>query len=698
MALPLQPGVTTNLRRTATPPNPQDLAAFPHFIGPTSAGPLNTPTQITTALDLEQFGYGVTVNQAADALAVAGGPVWLTRSITTTPGVNGSITKTFGNPVGVPVPLFGSVIVAGADFNGDVLITAKALGVTIVVTDPGATNPSTSVTVVGSSIQISLKRSSMAITETGTGLAAAITGSAPALALISAVAIGTGASLVTALASTALDDGAINITALKVGQSVRVVIAGNSTPLTSTYASNLITLNLATNANGEPITTGAGALAELQGLAFTNPDVFSVALVGDGSKLLGAKASTVLPFGSNGTITLFGTPNDDYPFTVQLLRAGTVGGADAFTFKWACDLPPAPTDPLFSSQVVIPSGGLVALKDSLLDTGVSVLFAGTFDVGDTFTWTATGPVTGAIDFYTALDAAIANPQNYQFGYFTSPVELSRAVATVVDSKLQNARQDHDWYGVFTARKPNPGETDADWVNSLINDYIGFTSLNGLVSISAGTAPMISTKTGRTQIRNIIIAVSSRASLIPVHEDLGFVGRGTLNNVLGLVHDESKNTQLSLQRFITARTFTRLPGQYYINSSPTFSVESDVAYSELEYVRVILSVARIAETNALQYVNSVVQVIGVLDGTGAPLGAITVQAANAIETFLNQAVRAFLFKPKSDGNYSASDTGQIVFVQRNYSLIATQELRIDIDFTPLGITKYITLNINVNIPG
>lgn len=687
----LLPGVTTILRKTSTPPNPQDLAAIPHYIGPSQSGPLNTPTTITTVADLAQFGSGPTVEQAADGLNVAGGPVYFTRSATTTPGTLSSVTKTYGNPVGTPINAFGAVIVNGADFNGDVLVNAKVLGVTITVTDPGAVQAATVVNVIGSNIQVTLKHDAMAITETGTGLAAAINASMAAAALVTAAPQGTGASLAGPLAATTLDNGALSVTALAPGQSFQVVVSGTGTVFSTSYVGNVITVNSATNMDGQPITTASAAQAGLVLLAAANPGVFTSALVATGAELLAAKGSTVLPFGSTGaaTVAAVNGPTDDYTFIVNILRGGTIGGATPITMEWSCD-----GGKLFSSQVVIPASGIVALKDTLIDTGVSITFTGTLDVGDSFAFTATGPVTGATDLYAAVDAAIAD-QIRQFGFIASPTVVDRAIATILDAKLQVAREVRNLYGIFTVRGPNTGESETNWENAIINDFAGFISLNGLVSLTAGPIQVISTYSGRQFKRNLVYSAASRAASIPVHEDLGKVATGPLRNVLGIYHDEAKSYGLSAQRFIVTRTFPTRPGQYFIQESPTMSDSSDVGYTLLEWVRVLLSVARISADAALIFVNSSFDAIGQLDGSGAPLGAISIASANKIQAYVESAVRAFLFKPKTDGQASASDFTCTVL--RNYSFLATREIRMELSVTPLGVARNIVIGINVNIP-
>ena len=97
--------------------------------------------------------------------------------------------------------------------TGDVLVTAKQAGVTLQVINPGVVTAATLCKRCGPAITVTLKHDGTNITETGTGLAAAINGSAPALhwweLLHKAVALVLRA-LWQQLRS---DDGAINFTA-----------------------------------------------------------------------------------------------------------------------------------------------------------------------------------------------------------------------------------------------------------------------------------------------------------------------------------------------------------------------------------------------------------------------------------------------------------------------------------------------------
>ena len=697
MAL-LLPGIQVIFRRSSTPPNPQDLAGIPCVIGPSSSGTTNTLTTLTTLADLAPFGHGPGVEHAAEILNVAGGPVYFVRPNTTTPSTLSSVTKTLGNPVGTPVTAFGSVLVPGGTATGDVLVTAKQAGVTLQVINPGVVTAATTVNVTGTAIVVTLKHDGTNITETGTGLAAAINGSVPAFALVGAAAQGGGAGTAGALATAALDDGAINFTALQAGVSFEILWSGVNTAFATAYNVGLkkVTVTLATDANGRPTTTATQALTlagGLNNLASANPGVFTATAVAAGGKLLAAKAITVLPFGSSGTASVAGTPADQYNFIVQVVRAGTVGSASPVGIQWSCD------GLVYTSEVLVPNSGIVLLKDQFIDTGVTITLTGTFDVGDKFTFTSSLPTTGTTDYLTAIDAAIADTSK-KFGYITLSGSVNRSFGTSIDSRLQVTLQDRFLYGLVNTREQAegvPAETEDQWMTSISVDFAGYQSQKGLLSVCAGAVSHLSTYTGRTFRRPAVFVASARNSSIPVHEDLGKTDSGTLRNVLGIYHDESKKYGLEPQRFITTRTFSDRPGEFYFTSSPTMSDPSDTAYTLLQYTKVALSVGRIAKETAFPLINDSLQPLASPDSTGAPAGALAFSEAKNIEDFISAAVKRFLFKIKTDGKVSASLQDKYVTVLRNYSYSATRELRMEITVTPLGLTRTITIGINLNIP-
>lgn len=693
------PGIQTIFVRNQSPGNPQDLTAIPMVVGLACDGPLNTPTRIDQQSDLlNTFKSGPGVELAASILQVAGAPVYFTRALTSTPSTIGSVTKVYGNPVGTPVTSFGSVMVPGADANGNVLVNQKVADVTLTVVNPGAVTPATLVNVAGTAITVTLKHDAMAITETGTGLAAAINGTPAAFALVGAVAQGTGASLAGALALSALNNGALNITALAPGISYRVLLSGLSTPFSTSYLAGVITVTLATNASGEPTTTAATAFASLQALATLNPGIFSVAQAGTGALLLGAKPVTALPFGSTGTLATSGTPCDKYDVTVKIVKGGTVGGPTPIIAIWSAD-----NEVNFSSQasgIVSPTGVLV-LQDSTLMTGITVTLTGSFDVDDEFLFKTTAPSVSNADLLTAVDGAFSN-SSILFGYLTSEQPVNRARLALLDGKVQSVVQTRFIQGLWNTVDidVDGGQTEDQWMAALTTDFAGFVSANGLVSEVAGWEKWLSPLTSREWRRPFVFNVASVASSVPMHQALHKTNTNTavLPYTLDIYHDEYKNPGLDDQRFITSRTYaiSTVQNGYYITKSHTMADTNDLASTRFHWNRIRLATGYNLTKYLFRYIGDQIQVISKPESATVPAGAIAYEEAKRIEAGARQLLDVlYSGSTKTDGKRSVSDYQ--VIVPRNYNLLATGNLQMEVIITPLADIDNITLRIAINIP-
>lgn len=880
------PSVRAILTSDAPPPNPQDLSAYAMVVGPCSAGPLNTPTEINNPSDLTQFGYGPGIEQAAEILSVAGSPVYFTRSTTTTPGaVLGDLTKAGGE--GADTELFGSIIAPGAilipgdmgDVNGGVFIQAKTPGVTITVATgmalaitnvgkditltvaamttaaqvealalpagvdllinqpvgqgtkagivkqgqaktqfgdvrfqskvPGVTltiasgmmagyavtggtnvtltvtstttatavaalalggaaalletpvvvgmgaslsgqtfaqtpfdrgavvykaagpearlipgadanggviylgkrkglsvqqiNPGANSTLrvvpVGSRLDVYLATDGAGvITSTALAVAAAVNANATAAAMLSAKATGTGLGLTLAAATTALST-------LQIAHT----IAGNNTALSVSLSGSTVTVNVATDANGQNTSLANDILAAIAASGNADFVLDTPTTPSSGLGLVGAKAATDLLWGDTGAASLSGTPNDLYHLQIRITRTGTVGGDPAPTMQWAVDtLAGTSTDPNWSAVTLIPGTGIVPLRNGAIDTGLTVTFTGNLTEGDLWIADTSAPTSGSTDVLAAMDAAIAETR-FQWGYLTGPDSTSRSEATLYDGRLQTVFQQgaRDIQGMFTARDQGegvPGETEQQWIAALENDFLGYQSPRGFLSMTAGSILHISPYTQRQYKRPLVFVAASRKSAIPIHEDLGKVGTGPLRDTLYIYHDEFKVPGLFDARFISSITYPQRPGFFYVAGAPTMAdpfAPADAGYTLYERVSIALAIARISQEVALNYLNDSIAGTALPDkAAGSVAGAIDLIAAKQIETRVNYAVETFVFKAKSDGKASATPLPpgeKMVKVRRDNNFLNDRTIFMDCKYIPLGLAQFIVITVSVTIP-
>lgn len=800
-------GIKLKLRKSRSVPNPQDLSAIAWLIGACSAGPF-TNTTITTPTDLAQFGFGPLVEMAADVLATAGGPIYITRAVTSTPGTFGAVTKKFsGAAVGQTVHIGAIGVLSGLGAvgtptsigitNAGVTYTANQAGVTVIHLDPGTTTGATTVGVAAKIITVTLKYGGGVVTALADEVRAAVAASAPAMALLSAVAnTGDGSGTMLAAASTPLPwgVGGVNYTANQSGvtvehfnpgvttastlvtvtaKAIRVTLAHNGTNPISTAdqvraavaASAPAMLLLSAVANSAGSGTGLAAVVAPVSLVWgqggvayaakvpyatvqhinpgTNTGATTVAVTGagtvgspyliavtlkygggaitatadqvraavaastaamailssvldsgDGTGLASSAAATVLPFGSNGTVTITGVPVDGFNFHLVITRDGTIGVSPAPLFQWSAD-----NEDSYSNAILIQAGGNVSLTDFNLATGITVQFTGTFAAGDEFVFDTTVPNVTQSDMLAAVDTVLAD-SGRKFGFLSSPHTVTLNELTLINTKLQLAWPKKFIRGFFQVRDQDyaGSETEDQWMDSLVNEYLGFVSQKGILSMVAGFGKHLSSYTLRTYHRPWTFAVASRRALSAIHQDLGETAMGAVDRWLSITHDEYKKQGLDAQRFITSRTYEGRINQYWITGSPTLADPQDADYAKVPYVSTVLQVARIANDIAFPLLLKPIRVITEAENALIPPGAIDSAEAANIAGKLEGPIKAFLFKTKTDDQVSASLNPKdvpLVRVLRNYSLAETRELRIEINIKPLGYAETISIEIGIS---
>ena len=743
----MNPGTTLSLTSSAPPAAVQSVANRVHVVGPASSGPVNTPRVINRTSDLATSGYGPGVSLAAEVFAEAatnqretGLPVYYTRSLTSTPSVLGSILKQ-PKSTGTPLPVYGQIKLAGADENGDVFFRALQSGFTLVVQAGGALGNSIAGRVV--TLTVPAATAASAVVSYWAGIAALA-------ALATAVANGTGASNAgTTLASTSADLGTLSFTALQAGCTVAIVVSGISTALSHTLLGNALTINSATDADGEPTSTPADVLTDL-GTALNG--IMTVSSGGAG--LISPKTLTALVFGSTAAATGSGTPTDRYNLQVKAERSGALGSC---TVRFAVDEPNpedrskigvgnasiyllarrdglsvridqqtgnskpllhtfggglliiqlgtdssgnpnttasalrtylgtyadlvaalrynfevgdgsgimSPADLIlltapalnWSSELFVPANGVLALRDSRLDTGVTFTFTGVVEAGDLWVADSSLPASNTADMLAALTAITADPVNVgAVVVFAS--SLDRGGAAQYDTAIQAALQTRQLVGLFTVRGIGEGvanETHDAWQQSVTLAWLGFVSPRGLLSKVAGEYLHVDSYTGRNMRRYWIFGAAGRAASCPYHQDLGrrleAPGSGSIKRCLGLYHDEDVTPGLFAQGFITATSAIERPGTKAITASPSCADPSDVGYSLLEYPRVMLVGLRIAKLRAYDLQGSMYPTIAEPDSTGAPKGALTAAAASSMEEYIGKGVADEWLRIKSDGQPS-----------------------------------------------
>ena len=616
----------------------------------------------STARSIAVVGSAVTVNVATDS----GGAVASTEtanSILASVLADSSASLLVTGAIaggGTGASLVAAVAVSTLN-NGAIDYQALAPNVTVTHVLPTTANQSLSVPpVVNGNIIVNLATNAdKEPTSTAAQVVSAILAQATAAALVTPTAGGSGAGLAGALASAQLDDGAVIYTALTdAATTVAHVVSGSNTALSVPPVSGgHVIVNVGTDSAGFPVSTAAAIAAAVQAVPTAAALVSSTA-GGAGTGKAGAKAQTSLGYGSTGALTVAGTSHDQHTIGVRITRPGTVGAA-GLAFVWTAD-----NWVTESAEVLIPSTGIVALKDSRLDTGLTITFTGVLEKNDAWLFVADKPLVAFADIQAAIDV-VKVATSYKLGFITTPTVLSRTQTQQIDQTLQAVRN-LMWLRFYgNVRDYNTGETKVQFEAAIGNDFLGFNSEDGLIRMCAGFFSHLSTYSGRNYRRPAVFQEVARRCSLAVHQDAMEKALGGLLNIRyavaadgtvidpGIYYDCFPSGALQSQRFICLRSWPGEPGQFYINTSPTMSDPSDEGYSRVEYSDVLFEVSRIMQTRLDDTIGKTYQDIPQAESDLIPAGAIDSSDARMIDDYVNEAAEQYLFSKKTDGNTSAS---------------------------------------------
>ena len=671
--MPNNPSVTVNLRKSRSRVNPQGFHAMGCVMGYSKLGTRKQIYTLRSDADLVQFGNGEGIEMLAEICTESGYPQRF-MPIAGTGQNAGTVTKTPAS-AGVPFTIYGSARLDGADVDGDTLWQGKQPGVSFAAQAGGAllfTFSGTGNKDVTLAVPAATPADDIETYYNG-GTADAVS----ARALVSFKKYGTGNSVSNqTLARVYFDNGAITFTPLGSGYEVRQQFGAGATN-GGTFGGQQLTVTPTTNGDSQPTST---ASALVSAMAANLANKITAVAGGSGAGAPGELASfQALQFGSTAALSISGTGTDDHSFVLTVTRGGAIGGT-GLAFTWSAD-----GGVITSAEVAIPTSGIVELKDSVLDTGLTATFTGTLEVGDVWTFSVAKPVVAVADLLDGIDVIDADNANV-LGWVSSPTVINRTQAALILAKLLAMRQRKWIRGYFNVRDFNTGETRAQFEAAMSNDFLGFVAERGALSIAAGHYSHLSDYTGRRFRRPAVMEWLARRCAMAVHQDpmekADDTGGGSLSRIRyavdangvvidpGIFYDAYPNGALPSQRFICLRTWPGEVGRFYVNESPTMADPSDLGYSQVPYVDFVWELARLAQQKlALTVGKTYASIAEPEDNGNAPAGALDVTDAQGIDDLVNQDLDAFAFSAKTDGKPSASPmpVGERLYkTRRDYS--------------------------------
>lgn len=430
---------------------------------------------------------------------------------------------------------------------------------------------------------------------------------------------------------------------------------------------------------------GRGKLAQLVASMVSTPnhgEVYAIPLA--------SSAGTVTSVTSTGTsppvVTITGTPYDRADLRVEILTAGARGTA---TFRYCIDYNSDKASGTWSAEIV------TAATYAITELGITLGFAtGTnYAVDNRYVATCYAPthsnvqVTDGFDVISAagLEAGGAIVLN-QHGAFADN-DATRATASLSQAAALSTKiaalvtAKNFQFALMEAPEPvaNTVGGETTWRNALIAAASALSDPR--VFIAAGQCRKLSDLDGATYFRSAIFPAAEKLTASPLHEDIGFVGAGSLRGITSIRHNEFASGGLNTARFLTLTTVPSQTGFYFAGGKTFAANGSD--YDLPQNVRVINKAATVTVGVLSKHINDSFQTLN---------GNITEDEASALDEELTSALKDALLYP---GHVSAVSAR----VSRTDNIVSTKTLTGEVTVVPRGYAKAITFTVGFgkNVP-
>jgi len=413
---------------------------------------------------------------------------------------------------------------------------------------------------------------------------------------------------------------------------------------------------------------GDGPLRDLlvSALSIAKTTVYAVSLEGTVAGTL----SAVTPGAENtgaGSVSVSGDPRNEYDIKVEIL---TTGELNAATFR-------VTVDGLAGKRLTVPdSGGNYLIPG----TGITLQFnlvSGTFDAGDTFSFTATAPAASNAEVLAAIDTILEAKLDIEWIAVAgvSDAALWAALAT----KAEGAAEIYQYlFFIAQARYKTSAESVDEWVTALTTTERG-TVASTRLQVCAGWIEEADAS-GQVDVRGLIGTYCGKLASRNVHQGPDAVRYGSVTAATALAPagiNDGHIESLKNAGYVTARTIIGLSG-IYVTSGQIMSEEGS-DFDLVERRRVMDKACRQVRTAQLVWVNDAVKVGA--DGSPEGIEMLVAQSENPLKIMITNG-------EISDG---------YVIVPDGQNILSTKKINTKVRIVPLGKVAYIENEIAFSNP-
>lgn len=284
----------------------------------------------------------------------------------------------------------------------------------------------------------------------------------------------------------------------------------------------------------------------------------------------GAAGAVTNSSSGSSTLSVSGTPNDDYDVVITPTREATLGAGDeAFAFTYSLD------GGIGTSAEVRVHGAAPVTYD-IPNSGISLSFgAGTIKKDGSYTFATTAPLWDSGDFAEmfAKIKVLSSGQDFGFIQVVGPMDATDAaiLTPLVDDMSNGQHRNCSWLGNV---RDFDGDSEADWMTAIGADYASF--IDGRAVIGAGHMRLTGILHKWTLRRAIAMAAGARAQAGNAHTMISrrkdgaikFAGQDLDKRII--YHDERAVPGLNAERFLTTRTVANRIGAYFTDD-PTMAL-------------------------------------------------------------------------------------------------------------------------------
>lgn len=391
---------------------------------------------------------------------------------------------------------------------------------------------------------------------------------------------------------------------------------------------------------------------------------------------------------STGTITLSGTPRDNYLVKIKITKTGALGVA-RFRYTLGASTLRADTAYDYSEEIIVPSGGTFVLPGTgITTTWVPGAGPVIFELGDTHTWTSVAPHYTTTDISTAITALLAQlgTRELRKVAFAGWNAAAAGAATMFSALATHAQTLENRFQFVRVMMDGGKDTAANVQASFASvaddrvvhcfgnaDIIGAT---GIVGQGSPQVPLL----------NVAFERAVKADL---SENLGRFASGPLRGVLAISQNEDTGTAFTeSDKVITARTWPSTTGFFITNGYLHSPSGSDFLYWDwgVTIDEICMTTYRALQRWALAKLRSL------KDGTGRLDQRDAVRVENIVRAALGAAVGPGPEGPTNVEGYNGHVAAVTHTTNRSNDYLGTRTLRGTTSAIPLSPAEGIVTDI------